>query len=296
MKRFSVLLTIFFISMPLFGQLLDPIDFIGTFPPDVKDSISNHLNFGLQHDIYLHISYNFVPSPCDTLADLDDTLSGCNWSSVPWTSHQAVINNVPGFPNCTIWAVYMERSCPSNPLIKQIDLVSFSTNSTTLGTNFGCTLLDSYLSTGTDSLKAVKLLDLENDLYQSISRYEAEQMGTFSSCDSLGNYLSQYFFYRQNSCKAKILLEVQMASAVFSFCEDIVCNGDAGCCKTTISFCKDSLGTVVQNIQHESNVMNCNSYPTELDFQDLLESYYTDPNFNNPTIFFSLLPCINSCE
>ena len=84
-----------------------------------------------------------------------------------------------------------------------------------------------------------------------------------------------------------------------NYFEDIPCNrGETGCCKTIVSFCKNSLGETVKYINKELIGLTCDQYPTELDFEDILNNtieYYQNI-YTNPVIDYYYFPCESSCN
>ncbi|MBQ6269017.1 MAG: hypothetical protein IJK61_02710 [Bacteroidetes bacterium] len=302
MQKLILLYLLIMASMPIFSQpydpSYDPIEFIGLYDTNMRHSIATELWSGMPNILFNQLKHSFIPNPCDSLDDMNDSISGCIWNTIPWSYYQGVINILSGFPGCSVWTVYRVRICPNNPSKKQIELVSFSANYIA-GSNIGCDSLANYLSTGTDEQKAIKLLDIEDEIYELISQYEAEKTAPFVSCDSLGNNLPHQVFYREKICKSKLLLNVQTAAAVFSYYLDFACNmGEAGCCKTTVSFCKNSFGETVRYVNKEQIGITCDGYPTDSDYGEILSNEY---NYwlqfvNNPIISFTAFPCENSCN
>ena len=304
MSKQFIFVVLFLASIKIFAQPYDPskdkIEFIGDTPYSQEDLIKAELRTGMYLSAYTALTQNAITSPCDTLYDVDDTISGCNWSTLPWEHKRAVLNNVSGFPGCIVIATYKVRDCPYNPFIRQIKLVSYTTDFYIPGSNIGCDSLSTYLTSGNETDKNLKLQLLEEHLYREISEFEAGDPAEFSFCDPSGNPTSnsipRQIFYREEPCKSKVLLEIEQASAMHYLYVNVPCTTVTGCCKTWFTFCKDSLGNVVTHINKEPVGSNCNGYPTELLVESIVNAFSNNPDFIGAIITPTLLPCKNTCN
>ncbi|MBQ6268767.1 MAG: hypothetical protein IJK61_01425 [Bacteroidetes bacterium] len=289
MKNVLSILVAFMVSLPLMAQHINPI-FIGNINPIVKDSILSDFNSG-KYDSFLNRSVEPIPpGPCDYLYELNDT-SGCDWNTIPWNNY-AVVVILPQFPNCPIYVNYEVRICPNNPSIRQINILLFAQS---IPNYADCDSLTNYLNYGTDLEKAIKLEDLEEQLYFEISNYEAEQMANFPPCDSIGNNLPQYIFYNKSTCRGKIKITVlfdQQPDPLDIFF-DVVCNReDSVCCRTIISYCQDFFGNVTSQITKETTETICQgAYPIEFDYEYIFDKFST-----HTILYYELFPCTNSCR
>lgn len=281
-------LAVFFISIPLFSQTNNSIVFIGECTPNVKASVLSDFNSGKYNIFFNRSEENPPSSPCDIYSDMDDTISGCIWSTIPWNFIQSVIF-LPNFPDCPIQVTYWVRICPNDPSIRQIKLDTYLYDTS----NILCYSLHNYINSGNEYERALKMKDLDKDLYLAIGQYEAEQIGPFLPCDSLNNNMPQQIFYRENSCSSKVFITAEYASVIFFVYADIKCDG-AECCKTTIEFC-DSLGNIVPHIFNEPMGTPCIDGPIASEFQDL-QRYYAKIYEHALMLTFQTLPCINKCE
>lgn len=278
----------FILSLPLMAATSNPI-FIGDFSPELKNSIISKFNSGNTRDSIIVIE-NPPPTHCDSLTDMYDTISGCIWSTITWNVFTAYVV-LPDFPNCTFHVLYRVKECPNNPSVKQIDIISYAFES--IGT--GCDSLVNYLNSGNDYEKAVKSLEIENDIYLLLGKYEIGQSASFLPCDSLGNEIPQLIFYRNEACTSMLLVNVEYASYCHRIYRKITCNSGVGCCKTSISFC-DSLGVIVPNVVNNEPIGTvCKGYPIETDYEHLM-SFYLENFPNAVRITFDTFPCISSCN
>ncbi|MBR3091030.1 MAG: hypothetical protein IKH10_03435 [Bacteroidetes bacterium] len=304
MPKQTLLIVLFLASFKIFAQpydpTADPIDFIGDIPYNEQETIRSALNMGIYVSAYTVLTQNAITSPCDTLYDVDDTISGCNWTTLPWESKRAVVNNIPGFPGCIVIATYMVKDCPYNPFIRQIKLVSYTTDFYLPGSNIGCDSLASYLDTNDLQEKNFRLSYIEDYLYQSISEHEAGDPANFSLCDPYGNPSSnsipRQIFYREMPCKSKVLLEIKKVSETHYLYVNVPCTTVTGCCKTWFTFCKDSLGNVVTHINRTPVGSICNGFPTESVIENIVYSFSINPNFIGAVITPTSLPCENTCN
>lgn len=289
MKKLVYPLFIFIFSIQLFAKSTNPV-FIGDFSPNFKDSITSEIKSGIYSNPLDFIIVEPNPSYCDGLVDMDDTISGCIWSSIQWITYPTYIV-LPDFPYCTFHVLYRVKHCPNNPSISQIEIISFSYES--MGS--GCDTLVNYLNSGDELTKLIKLREIENDLYLAISEYEVGQIASLLPCDSLGNNSPQLVFYRREACTSKVLINIEYASVIYHIYRTITCNSGSGCCKTSISFC-DSLGTIIPNILNNEPVGTpCTGYPIETDYEDLFTLYWQHhPDAVRITI--TPLPCFNLCN
>lgn len=294
MKFLITIIFAFILSLPLIAKETNPI-ITGSFCSNTTDSILSKNNPDLYNLLLNRLQQDFLLNFLDTLDScgsyVNDTISGCDWSTIPWND-SLVYLSIPDFPNCTLLVAYKVRICPNNPLIRQIHLVTFAID---YSYYTECEDFSNYLHSGTEEEKAIKLQEIKDKLYLSISQHESEQMGDFPPCDSLGNYLPQYVFYKEAACKTEILFKIEYHSVMYFIYEDIVCNKEAGCCKTTISFCQDGLGNPQQQITKEIINSDCYGLPSPIDYQRLLDQYIADHPYA-VSVTFELFPCINACE
>ena len=302
MPKQTLLIVLFLASFKIFAQpydpTADPIDFIGDIPYNEQETITTALNMGICVSIYASLRQTALVTPCDTLYDIDDTISGCNWTTLPWEYCRAVVNTIPGFPNCKVYAVYKVRKCSYNPLIRQIKLVSYSANYIP-DSSLGCDSLANYLDTNDVDEQNIRLRYIEDYLYFSISKREAEKAGDFSLCDPSGNpssnSLYQQIFYREETCKSVFLVKYQTNTRTKQDYYDVPCIS-TGCCKTWYTFCKDSLGNVISHINKTPVIDNCVGIAPEIYTDPILQIYNYEPDINNATIDHRTLPCENTCN
>ena len=287
MKYFSYLIA-FLISLPLIAEVTNRDIYIGNFSPSFKEYVASNFNSDIYNIFLNRLQLEPPQSPCD---DMNDTTLGCDWSTIPWCDSIAHLT-LPDYPNCHLLVIYKVRICPNNPLIRQIHLVTYAVE---FPNYTDCLSLANYLNTGTDEEKILKQREIRDKIYFSISEHEAEQIASFSPCDSLGNYLPQYIFYKE-ACKSIILLNIEYHSVMYSIYEDVACNTEPRCCKTSISFCKDSLGNVNSQITKEIIGTLCDGYPSSLDYQYILDYYIAANPYAVSTSIVEILPCMNVCD
>ncbi|MBQ6269982.1 MAG: hypothetical protein IJK61_07685 [Bacteroidetes bacterium] len=284
MKKIFFFIMAFMVSLPLTAQNSNS---------NINVSISPAINSDLQQILLNRLMQEPSQSFCD---DVNDTASGCDWSTIPWDNF-VDFDTLPDFPDCPLVVSYRVRICPNNPLIRQIDLVDIMIN---LGDYPNCDSLYNYLSSGTPEENAIHYQEIKEDIYFSLSQREAEQMADLPPCDSLGNYLPQTVFYKEQACKAEIVLiydfepPFQLYNIPKFVFEDIACNREVGCCKTTFSFCQDSLGNINPHITKELLGTICEGYPIELDYEDLLRYY--EKLYPGAYTIFQIYPCVNVCN
>lgn len=292
MKYLISIFIAFFLSLPLIAENPNPV-FIGNFTPEAKDVILSKFKSGEYNKLYNTLKDLPLPNLCDdSLWYMNDTISGCDWSNIPWYDSIAVVT-LPNFPSCPIIVIYRVQICPNNPLMRQIDISSFVPQFPDCP---GCDSLAEYLSFGDEFQQAAALQDIHQQLLFHISQYEAEQISDFPFCDSLGNYLPQYVFYKQPACKSTLSMTVILDSLPpipFPIDIEIPCSRDIVCCKTTISFCKDSVGNVNPQITKELIGSNCiGDRPAEVDYEFIILYFNTKGRVLN----YNPSRCINVCE
>ena len=290
MKRILTILFTLMVSLSLMAQTNNNLIFIGDFSLEHKVSILSEFNSGKYNDFFELSRQIPTQNLCDdTLLDLNDTISGCDWSTIPWNDSSACVA-LPDFPNCTLYIPYRVRICPNNPSIRQLYILGFIMTY--------CEDFQNYLSSGDEFERATKLNYVFQNLYLLISQHEAEQMASIPSCDSLGTNLPQYIFYTEEACKGKLELNIVLdpinhPEPEIMILDNISCSRDAVCCKTSISFCQNNFGELISQINKERIGANCvGDRPVELDYEYLLQVFYQiDPNLS-----FNPLPCTKSCE
>ena len=254
-KKIIMVVMAFMVSLPLTAQNSNS---------NINVSISPAINSDLQQILLNRLMQEPSQSFCD---DVNDTASGCDWSTIPWDNF-VDFDTLPDFPDCPLVVSYRVRICPNNPLIRQIDLVDIMIN---LGDYPNCDSLYNYLSSGTPEENAIHYQDIKEDIYFSLSQREAEQMADLQPCDSLGNYLPQTVFYKEQACKSIVTFNCFDSNndTLYSIPIEVVCNREVGCCKTTFSFCQDSLGNTNPQITKELIGIDCSlAYPVELDYEE----------------------------
>lgn len=292
MKKILMLIA-FLVSLPLMAQTNKSIVFIGDFTPELKDSVSLKFNSGIYNVFWDRLKHDRVQFPCtDELFSINDTISGCDWSNIPWSDSIAYVT-LPDFPDCPLIVIYRVKICPNNPLIRQIDIISYSIE---LPYYTSCESLYNYIYSGVGYEQAIRIQEVYEQLYLLVSQHEAEQIADFPPCDSLGNYLPQYIFYNEVACKSAIIVNVEYYSVYYPpFIEQVTCI-EAGCCKRAVSFCQDSLGIIHSNmITNEPVQAYCNGYPSEFDIENIL-NYYREKYYDAANISYEVLPCVNVCE
>ena len=293
MKKYFLFLISCLFFLPVHAQTNNPIVFIGDFTPSLKDSITLKFNSGIYNVFWDRLKQDRVQFPCtDELFSIDDTISGCDWSNIPWSDSIAYLT-LPDFPDCPLIVLYRVKICPNNPLIRQIDINTFAIE---LPNYTSCDSLSNYLNSGVGYEQSIRYQKVYEQLYLLVSQHEAEQIADIPPCDSLGNYLPQYIFYNEVACKSTIIVNVQYHSMCYPpFIEEVTCI-EAGCCKRAVSFCQDSLGTVHSNmITNEPIQTHCNGYPSEFDIETIL-NYYYEKYHDAANISYQVLPCLNVCE
>ncbi|MBQ6269829.1 MAG: hypothetical protein IJK61_06900, partial [Bacteroidetes bacterium] len=198
----------------------------------------------------------------------NDTTLGCDWSNIPWDTYVVDYDTLTEFPDCPIIVSYRVRSCPNNPLIRQIDILNIFID---LANYTNCKNLYNYLYTGSSEEQAIHYQEIKEKIYFSLSQREAEQMADLPPCDSLGNYLPQTVFYKEQACKSIVTFNCFDSNndTLYSIPIEVVCNREVGCCKTTFSFCQDSLGNTNPQITKELIGIDCSlAYPVELDYEE----------------------------
>ena len=290
MKYLVSIFIAFFLSLPLIAENPNPV-FIGNFTPEAKDVILSKFKSGEYNKLYNTLKDLPQPNLCDdSLWYMNDTISGCDWNNIPWYDSIAVVT-LPKFQYCPIIVIYRVQICPNNPLIRQINISGFVPQDPNC---LGCDSLADYLSFGDEFQHAAILQDIHQQLLFYISQHEAEQIADFPLCDSLGNYLPQYVFYKQPACKSKLSGTITIGIVPTPIYIDILCSRDIVCCKTTISFCKDNVGNINPQITKELIGSACiGDYPAEVDYEYIILHFYEQ---NMPISDPSVIQCINVCE
>ena len=241
-----------------------------------------------KYDVFFR--YNPFPplSQCDsTLWNIGDTLSGCDWNSIPWDSIMTCLT-LPNFPDCPLITIYYVRICPNNPFIRQIKLNHFE-----LSDIPECESLRIYLDTGNYYDISLKYQKINEQLDSLIGQYEAEQMAAIPSCDSLDNNLQQYVFYNEVACKSKILYTRYIGIDSIPGVIYIDCSREAGCCKRIVTYCRNSLGDIISaNLTNEQIGDSCVLDPAEVDYEDIIR--YLEAH--SDSLSYTILPCTNVCN